>query len=568
MPKERLLKLIADVSLLLTVLFGLLGFGLSMARCFQNGWWGNMFGAVWLGGFGVVLAIQAKLVLERPQLVTKRPARYWTWMIYCTVMLAAAICCIVAYPMVPQTQGLGSIGWWAATWLPPLAILLVYVRSHHENHRAKVKAAHEQLISDPELPNAAMSTERLADAPPPFDPTASSRRGCACCRNGQRGCSCRACWSGFMSCCGWSSIGWLGALAFLLAFQAIYQAVDYYAYPPPGPLVPVTYNATKYQPSIMIFCNGSSSSGQSTLVLHAGGGSPSAMLMGLQYWMVQQGRRVCVFDRLGMGWSDDAIIPMPNLEAPWLLLQALRAVNETGPFIMAGHSVGGQQALLFAATYPSLVSGIAMLDSYSDSAIALSMGVFSYYNTTNAAGELLVVPNGASDGIISAIISLVRAITPLGFTRAIHTAEPGYMFGQAARALYCNNKEWQGQWAEFNAASPGELDAFLTERAAAQGIKGIFYGNAWPSFGSIPVIVMPASATLQLSCNVSLPACQQEVLDAPMSNQTMIYAQAAVLYAQTLSTNGTLYVVEGNHGFPSLQDKLTAGVLSNFFQGV
>lgn len=45
--------------------------------------------------------------------------------------------------------------------------------------------------------------------------------------------------------------------------------------------------------------------------------------------------------------------------------------GETGPYIIAGHSGGGQLAMMFGGYHPENVTGIALLDSYDDVAIAL-----------------------------------------------------------------------------------------------------------------------------------------------------------------------------------------------------
>lgn len=54
-----------------------------------------------------------------------------------------------------------------------------------------------------------------------------------------------------------------------------------------------------------------------------------------------------------------------------LHLLLMMPAGETGPYIIAGHSVGGQLALMFAGYHPDNVTGIAMLDSYDSAAIAL-----------------------------------------------------------------------------------------------------------------------------------------------------------------------------------------------------
>jgi hypothetical protein len=56
-------------------------------------------------------------------------------------------------------------------------------------------------------------------------------------------------------------------------------------------------------------CQGPANSSLATFVLEAGGGSPGVSLAGIADALAAAGRRVCWYDRLGYGWSDDAIKP-------------------------------------------------------------------------------------------------------------------------------------------------------------------------------------------------------------------------------------------------------------------
>lgn len=57
-----------------------------------------------------------------------------------------------------------------------------------------------------------------------------------------------------------------------------------------------------------------------------------------------------------------ATLPAQDTEALHGLLAAAPASLVPPPFILVGHSAGGQLALQYAASYPDEVSGIALLD--------------------------------------------------------------------------------------------------------------------------------------------------------------------------------------------------------------
>ena len=104
-----------------------------------------------------------------------------------------------------------------------------------------------------------------------------------------------------------------------------------------------------------------------------GAGSPAVVLFnGLGEWTpnwawvqpnVSQTTRVCTFDRAGEGWSDGNAIHQDGHQLASDLHALLRAAHVAGPYVLAGHSVGGTYALVYAHDYPAQVAGVALIDS-------------------------------------------------------------------------------------------------------------------------------------------------------------------------------------------------------------
>ncbi|WP_406829897.1 alpha/beta hydrolase [Pedococcus sp. KACC 23699] len=112
------------------------------------------------------------------------------------------------------------------------------------------------------------------------------------------------------------------------------------------------------------------------LHLHcAGTGTPTVVLLnGLGETSPQWARvlpaasastRVCAYDRVGQGWSDDSPNPADATTAATDLHKLLAAAGEPGPFVLAGHSSGGVHALTYTHLYPAQVAGVVLLDSAS-----------------------------------------------------------------------------------------------------------------------------------------------------------------------------------------------------------
>jgi pimeloyl-ACP methyl ester carboxylesterase len=110
--------------------------------------------------------------------------------------------------------------------------------------------------------------------------------------------------------------------------------------------------------------------GSPTVVLSAGYGShtPSWAWIAPQ---VARDTRVCAYDRAGEGGSEPASGPQDGLAIAADLHALLAKANVPGPYVLAGHSVGGTYALVYAARYPSEVAGMVLLDSSSPQQFSL-----------------------------------------------------------------------------------------------------------------------------------------------------------------------------------------------------
>lgn len=102
--------------------------------------------------------------------------------------------------------------------------------------------------------------------------------------------------------------------------------------------------------------------GSPTVILEAGGPADSTMweLVMVYY---QGYTRICAYDRANLGNSDS--VPKPRTFAD--MTRDLHALLENapieGPYILAGHSMGGMLVRLYASQYPDDVVGLVLVDS-------------------------------------------------------------------------------------------------------------------------------------------------------------------------------------------------------------
>ena len=83
--------------------------------------------------------------------------------------------------------------------------------------------------------------------------------------------------------------------------------------------------------------------------------------------------RVCAYDRPGTTRTDDKLSPSTPIEQPTSAEAAaadldalLGASEETGPYVLAGHSFGGPIIRLYASAHPAEVGGLVLVDALSE----------------------------------------------------------------------------------------------------------------------------------------------------------------------------------------------------------
>lgn len=145
---------------------------------------------------------------------------------------------------------------------------------------------------------------------------------------------------------------------------------------------------------LYIACTGS---GSPTVVLESGLGESSA------YWgwiapRVAVSTRVCVYDRAGRGRSESAAGPVDGVTAARDLHALLQGSGNAGPFVMVGHSSGAVYVRIFAATYPTEVAGMVMLDGQPADALTALPYFPAFYDSFRPASALL--PSVARLGLL------------------------------------------------------------------------------------------------------------------------------------------------------------------------
>jgi pimeloyl-ACP methyl ester carboxylesterase len=281
----------------------------------------------------------------------------------------------------------------------------------------------------------------------------SKRRGTGCLR-----------WVGF------SLAALLGLALIGYIYQSQGEAADAKTYPAPGELVDVG----GYR--LHIHCTGT---GSPTVVIEAGLGDWSTSWAGVVQPEVAKTVRVCTYDRAGLGWSEASPGPSDAAQFAKELHTLLQNANVPGPYVLAGHSLGGLIVRVFAHDYASEVAGVVLIDSMNPKQVTHSL--------SSSLARL------SSVQAVLARFGVGRLIVKLP---AIASGAPPN--GEAYYPVYIRPQSLQTTAKEYQ-----QLPASAAQAAAVK------------TFGDLPLIVL----TAKLNDNPGWPEWQTELLQLSSNSQ-------------------------------------------------
>jgi pimeloyl-ACP methyl ester carboxylesterase len=253
---------------------------------------------------------------------------------------------------------------------------------------------------------------------------------------------------------------------------------------------------------LYLACSGT---GSPTVVLENGLGEHTPSWA----WIVKNvalDTRVCVYDRAGQGWSQSAAGPQDGVQVAAGLHTLLERAAVPGPYVLAGHSVGGTYALIFAARYPRQVAGMVLLDS-------------------STPRQFTALPNYRAD--YSSYRRLSALLPPVARVGLLRLATAGAFDGLPPQArgqelaLAVTARGLSSQLAEWS-----ELPAVFTQAQTLTGLNGK------------PLIVVTAGRGQQ----TGWPAAQDRLarLSTNSLHRTVAAADhTALLYNEAMSANSS-----------------------------
>jgi pimeloyl-ACP methyl ester carboxylesterase len=267
------------------------------------------------------------------------------------------------------------------------------------------------------------------------------------------------------------------------------------------PLVPIEQVAKEYtHPHQLVDIGGGRKlnlvcmgQGEPTVVFEAGGFDP-AFTWALVQPAVATRTRACSYDRAGIGYSD----PSPRPPTPANVVEDLHALlgraGIKGPIVLVGHSLGGFNMKLYAATYPDEVVGMVLIDPSEERGVArVGAAMRAKF------GDKLVADSASDDkdGIAGAVAH---------FADCIKAADEGKLATDAALYAQCSDpprpmlgpeiiaeRERLQKSPNFQRAQQAELQySIYGADTSADARYAQLFGGAHP-FGDKPLVVLSSS---------------------------------------------------------------------------
>ena len=124
-------------------------------------------------------------------------------------------------------------------------------------------------------------------------------------------------------------------------------------FPPPGRMVDI--GGRRLHLNISDYPSGP------TVILEAGLAATSLSWATVQP-LIAPFARAASYDRTGLGWSDDAVMPATALNAARELRLLLDRAELPPPYVLIGHSLGGLIVRIFQQENPDIVAGLVLVD--------------------------------------------------------------------------------------------------------------------------------------------------------------------------------------------------------------
>ncbi|KAJ2543329.1 hypothetical protein EV175_005987 [Coemansia sp. RSA 1933] len=153
---------------------------------------------------------------------------------------------------------------------------------------------------------------------------------------------------------------------------------------------------------------------QATILIEHMRGFPALVVRSIQDALVEQDRRVCVYDRPGYMLSPQGYAPLPIDALERALGVALAGIGERGPYYLIGHRSGSENAQLFERESRQSVVGMTLLNPTDTALLGLTSGAVDESRRRTAVSAIIGDSVVAENTYSSTALNIQRMLAAIG----------------------------------------------------------------------------------------------------------------------------------------------------------
>jgi pimeloyl-ACP methyl ester carboxylesterase len=286
----------------------------------------------------------------------------------------------------------------------------------------------------------------------------------------------------------------LGLIIAGLIFEQIAEFIDKKTLKAPGQMIQVGDH------KMHIYCTGENKNGSPTVILEAGGGNIWATWSSVQP-EISKYTKVCSYDRSGYGFSEGSKDNRTNIEVVQELEQLLTNANIKGPYVLAGHSIGGYYIRVFASRHMNEVKGLVFIDS-------------SHENQ----GELMDQKISTTDKIMGKVMEgVIYFAIKTGVARLVITADPGYI-GMPKENLSYNRGFLLLSGGSSRTNKVDDMEGAFGSTDQVKAVRNL---------GNIPIRVLTADSSIAGSGDMDWLGWQKDIASLSTNGKQMTVANTS-----------------------------------------
>ncbi|KAJ0409467.1 hypothetical protein P43SY_002357 [Pythium insidiosum] len=229
---------------------------------------------------------------------------------------------------------------------------------------------------------------------------------------------------------------------------------------------------------VHIHCDGPKNASFPVIVLESDGSHGMMDFWGLQMALTRNGRRSCIWDKPGLGYSDPRFIKGHENDFLTFFPPLIEALGETAPFILVGWGGGGEFIYEYATQYPRNVHSLVFLEAYPPDIEFFVLEQLKNYTRTETERQRSIQLTGRR--ILMAILNFIGI--PLGLMPIVvppsNVTPPA--LAEEIRWYMLTDKTWSNQQFYLQSSARKKLDdptvfsASLDPRIAIHSIASVW----------------------------------------------------------------------------------------------